>query len=196
MFEFAILGITWWILVLSSIVFGVLVAITSSEKPLSALVFFIVSWTAITFLSGTNPFNYVVDHAGDIFVWIGVYLLIGVAYAYAKWTWFYLPSPYVQTKITETFNAFKSHWSRTFSDTKTNDELIEEFVKSSHYPFGLNKDKWKISTWVIWWPINLFWNMLDDVMIKVWEWFSSALSGSFASIAKSQVKKTIDKTSN
>ncbi len=194
MFEFAILGITWWILVLSSIAFGVLVAITSSEKPISALLFFIASWSAITFLIGINPFVYLAANAGSIFAWLGVYLLIGVAYAYAKWTWIYLPSAYVQRTIVRKFEEFKSHWARTFSDTKTNDELIEEFAKSSHYPFGLKQDKWKISTWVLWWPLNLLWSLLDDVVVNVWNWSASFLSGSFASIAKSQVKKTINKT--
>lgn len=194
MLELAIFGIAWWVIALSAIVFGVLVAITSSERPISALLFFIASWAAITFLMGINPIAYLVTNVGTILVWLCVYLLIGIAYAYAKWTWIYLPSDYVQSTIRRKFKDFKSHWSRSFDTTKTDDELIEEFTESDFYPFGLKKDKWKISTWVIWWPLNLIWSFLDDVLIKVWNWFAGVLSGSFASIAKSQVRKTVNKT--
>ena len=194
MIEFAIFGIAWWVLALSTIAFGILVAITSSEKPISGLIFFIASWAAITFLVGINPFVYLAANAGNLLVWLGVYLLMGVAYAYAKWTWIYLPSAYVQKKIVQNFEDFKSNWSSKFGVTKTNDELIEKFTKSDYYPFGLRQDKWKISTWVLWWPLNLLWSLFDDVVVNVWNWSASVLSGSFASIAKSQVKKTINKT--
>lgn len=194
MLEFAIFGITWWVLALSIFVFGILVAITSSEKPISALLFLIASWAAITFLIGINPISLLVANAGNLLVWLGVYLLIGILYAYAKWTWVYLPSSDVQEQIVRSFKEYKDWSSNTSKATKTYDELIEEFSNSVHYPFGLKKDKWKISTWVIWWPINILSSLLDDVVINLWNWFASVLSGSFAGIAKSQVRKTINKT--
>lgn len=188
MFEYALFGVAWWVLLLGLISFGVLTTITAWEKPISGLVFFVAAFIGLAFLQGVNPLAWVTDNASTVGGWLLGYLLVGIAYAYAKWTWFYLPSKEVQDQIADAFRSFKRNIP---AGVQTEDEMIANFEKSSQYPFGLRKDKWRISTWVLWWPMNLFWTLLDDVLIGLVNWFANALSGSFAAIARNQVRKTL-----
>lgn len=186
--DLVLLGLVWWLWPIYAIVFGVLVAITAWEKPLSGLVFLAAAVVGVAFLQGVNPFTWFAANAGTALTYAGLYLLIGVAFAYAKWTWFYLPSDEVQAKIADAFKYFKKDLP---TSNLSEDEELELFAQSSNYPFGLRKDKWRIATWAIWWPTNLFWTLIDDVLKGLVNWFGNALSGSFAAIAKSQVRKTL-----
>lgn len=189
MFELTFFGITLWSLALWAITIGVLTAITVWEKPISGLVFFIAAFAGISYLNGVNPATWLATNGGSMVGYLIGYLLLGIAFAYAKWTWFYLPSEAVQAKIADAFKYFKRELPSGV--THTEDEVIELFEKSSNYPFGLRKDKWRIATWALWWPLNLLWTLLDDVLLGLVNWMGNVLSGSFAAIARGQVRKTL-----
>lgn len=186
--DLVLFGLALWLWPVYAIVFGILVAITAWEKPISGLLFLTAAAVGIAFLQGVNPFTWFAANAGIALAYTGLYLLIGIVIAYAKWTWFYLPSDEVQEKIADAFKYFKRDLP---ASQLTEEEELELFTKSSSYPFSLKKDKWRIATWAIWWPTSLFWTLIDDVLTGFVNWFGNALSGSFAAIAKSQVRKTL-----
>ena len=188
-----ILGIIWYVLLLEVVAFCLLVAGVHWEKPFQTLLVFIAAVTAGLWLSGYNVADFYLSNIGNILLGTGAYIVLGILYAYAKWTWFYLPSEPVQTTIRSAFAQYKrlSANTRANGTAVTEAQLKEEFFESDSYPFGLRQDMWKIVTWVLWWPLNLFWTIFDDVILKVINWAATALSGSFASIARNQVRKTL-----
>lgn len=52
--------------------------------------------------------------------------------------------------------------------------------------------KWRIMTWMAWWPWSMLWTLLNDPIRRIWRWVWKNLQKTFASIATSAFRSVDD----
>lgn len=163
----------------------VMVTFVYYEKAIASFLV-LVAGVAIVYL--TVPALYSAIASTDLvvlFFQVVVYVAIGLFYALFKWRFVFLKSEETQNLIASSYAGFR-RTKKVGEDTS-----FEAFRKSSDYPFGRG-DRERITSWVLWWPIDAVITLLSDVITNIARWIADIVSGVFASMAASAAKKIVE----
>lgn len=171
-----------WAIIWTIAVFAVLVGTVENEFGFVSLIVLVVGLivleltgaTAVTTWAMANPVRFVGLAA--------LYLLAGAAWALFKW-WRYANRHAGRVKT-----AF-AEWQKSHANSPR-----EEFFDSHyHNPLSLTGNRDRIIVWMAWWVPSLFWALVSDLVIGIWNRLYDMLSGAFGSVMRRVVNSAIDK---
>lgn len=150
-----------------------LTAIALFERPLVWIVPMIATALALDWVFSLSIFKSVVENpilALELFL---TYVGIGVAWSFPKW-WFYVRK--IKNQYVAALEEFKLHKGIP-SGQKLTDAEVDHFYSSVWYdsrqrwfdviPVQVSKNKEKVLSWMISWPLSLFLTMMDEPLKKL-----------------------------
>jgi hypothetical protein len=188
-----IFGFIWWVLVLGAIDFLVLGWLVrphhdrSDEEhywPGWALAWGLIVTTAILWLGGFNLPMWVWSNPMNAFVGVLGYFAAGVVWSVIHW-WLWRGSERQRSRLATAY----ARWKRV-ERVGLSDE-VEAFRTSGDYPYGWNRDFHMILTWVLFWPLDVFFYVLGDFIFNLASAIGRKLAGIYSAIGKSVDKSVI-----
>lgn len=177
---FLFLSLPWIILTIAALL--LLFAVVSDDHWALGLVFMAVWLAAFGFFGDLNvsPKNVVVGTA--------IYIPIGIFYIFVRW-YFYVSGLKYDFEII-LLNYAKDN-GFDLVDGKIPKEHRKEFTKwfkDYHYSFDINPKAWKqkhkITTWGMWWPISAPIWLFGDIIADIWKFIINNLTNILTNISK------------
>ena len=164
MFEIiAVTGLLWWAMI--GVVFVTMLVALEKESYGWLWGIGIITLLAHEFLSDFSPIGYIVANPMTIVYGVIGYLVVGMNWGFVKW-WFF-------TRAAAT--AYREARDRKYPNMpagemltpEQRERLFNDFVIPSKYvPIltdrRVSNYKTRIITWVTYWPISMFWTLLND----------------------------------
>lgn len=115
-------------------------------------------------------FQYFIEYPGRILGWFGLYLLVGVVWAFFKW-YFYLHKRI--RKEEKEMNRWENHVIKipTAAD-----------------------NKFRIMSWMIYWPFSLIWTAIDQPVRNTFNYLFNRFEIWFDKMSKSMFKDVVEKS--
>ncbi len=185
-----IFGFIWWVLLLGIVDFLVLGWLVRPHYdryheerywPGWALAWGVIITTAILWLGGFNLPAWVWGHPMDAFVGVLAYFGAGVIWSVIHW-WLWRGSERQRSRLHDAYNSWKPGEATPSP---------EEFRKSSSYPYGWSRDFPMILTWVLFWPLDVFFYVLGDFIFNLASAIGRKLAGIYSAIGKGIDKSVI-----
>jgi len=170
-------SLVWWEYIFIIIMVGGFTVSSNTDNPLGVLVgfgfFFFFPWGE----SGS-----LFSHFGltGIFMWFGIYLVLGIIWAAFKW------NILSQKVILKSLKEYES--DSYYRETYTKEEYIKKEVKNSaNYGYFFN--------WITMWPISIILHFFSETLYNILIGFKNILYNLYASISNRNIKNTINKES-
>jgi hypothetical protein len=188
-----ILGFAWWVLTLGMLDFLVLGWLVSphysradeeSYWPGWALGWCLIVTTAILWLGGINLPVLIWQNPMNAFVGILAYAGIGVIWSVIHW-WLWRGSERQRKRLTTAYAYWKA------ASTNLADHSPAKFRESPGYPYGWNADFPMILTWVLFWPLDIFFYVMGDFIFNLASAIGRKIAGIYSAIGKGIDKSVI-----
>lgn len=138
---------------------------------------FIIAFAVLYYFFGSqedirNIFSYIVSSPKIIFSWFVVYIGVGIIWGFIKWYFF------LHKQI-----------------EKETERLSKGYVleHSSVFIPTARDNKWRIMSWMMYWPFSALWTALDQPLKYAFNYVFSKIEGWFDEISKSMYKDVIAK---
>lgn len=112
------------------------------------------------------------------------YALIGIIWSLFKWT------RYVSKAHTQ-FVEKKKTWMADQRNINIKGSW-EQNVKDNDLIPNANNQKSKIAFWISYWPISIFWAILQDLLREIGEWIYERINSLYHKITRSYFKEEMD----
>ena len=116
----------------------------------------------------------------NVLLVLGIYILGGIVYSFAKW----VISLYKLRKLVNKITATDSETIQ-----KQRCMATSSIFDSYEYPPKASNNVGRITVWAIFWPFNLLWTLFADVAMMIWELVLNALQGVYQAVAKAILPK-------
>jgi len=180
-----IFGLAWWAFI-ALVPLGIIsIILAGYQKPFFAMFSLALGAGAILTLSGDIwdtvawlTANWLIIGAGIV-----AYFVVGFLYTYLlRW------QMHVNSDTQKELVAYR--W-KEYKRGKVG-VTLEDFEKSSSYPYGFRHDFPIISTWILWWPVDLAWILCHDFLEYAFTQIGQKVAVLFAASAKNSVRKTLN----
>lgn len=173
-----------WAIVWTVVLFGIIVATTENELGWVSFIVLAIGVTVMELAGASALWPWVVENPLRLVVYLVGYLIAGGLWSLFKW-WLF-----VRRRMPEVKEAFQ-RWSRDHASAP-----MDEFIASSyHNPVSLsdNTNQERIMRWMIWWVPSLFWTLLSDLLISIWNRVYDLMAGGYRAIMRRIVLGVIGK---
>lgn len=186
-----IFGIIWWALALGVVDFLVLGWLVRPHHdrageenywPGWSLAWALIVTTAILWLGGINLPLLIWQNPMATFVDALGYGVAGVIWSIIHW-WLWRGSERQRTRL----EAAYKRWQGQFGKNPNADD----FRASGCYPYGWKQDFDMILTWVLFWPLDVFFYVMGDFIFNLASAIGRKIAGIYAAIGKSVDKSVI-----
>lgn len=188
----------WFAWVFFAVIIIWMLFLSNDENWFLSILAVIVGALYFGWINDFNVFTYALNHPKELMSCAAIYLIIGVAWTYFKW------SSFVNKKLIE-FNKLYSSFIKenTIKDGIMNDRQFSSFAymincfahKSSFDREDMQNiqkyiapdpsdNKAKIMYWIAWWPTSLVWSVFDDLFREIIESVYNAIYRSLKSISE------------
>lgn len=113
---------------------------------------------------------------------VAAYIVLGGAYSVMKW-FFYLRSDRMIFYIKRVKEGYKDYKTRNPA------ALLDQYINMYGTELLVSNNKERITVWIAWWPANLVWTLIDDVLFKIWTKVYEMLSGIYNKILHNAIEK-------
>lgn len=185
LFSFAV-SWAYSILLLESVL---LLFLIEKNKPGWCTISMLSTFGLLKLLAGVNVFGLAWHHPGLAVLAVFGYLGGGVAWAIIKW---YL---YVRSRR-EKYEEAKNNWHNRQVEPGSVKIITWEisyergrFLNSKKGLAPLVRDnKWRVFTWMGYWPWSMAWTVINDPIKKIWEAIYSRIHDALQTISNSAFK--------
>lgn len=158
-------GVWFWILTALFVI--LLVWEVAREKAVTGL-FTVLAYLALIHLFGNaSVFSAVRNHPEYAYIGIPVFFLAGALWSLAKW-WFF-----VKHRALEYREARMAFLEANGVVGATLDTPVPEDLKTRSFPRPrrplARQHKWRIITWMVYWPFSMVWTLLDEPWRLIYE---------------------------
>jgi hypothetical protein len=130
-----------------------------------------------------------------VLAFLVAYVAIGVAWSFVKW-YFYLSARY--DRWVDANAAYKRHYDiETNTVVSQTDSRFLDFIRHNYREFTKvnprtgervisprpEPDRYKISSWMGFWPWSVFWSLVDDVLVGIFRFFYRQCVGIYRAMA-------------
>lgn len=191
--EFIIVGgIIFWLLVAVTVL-GVLINL-HREKPGWALFFIVASAVVMTLFGDFKPLIWVVENPMLFALGFLAYFLLSIIWAFIKW---YMFSVAAKESYQNFRDSFISRLGRPFDVVQDKHKLASEFSRyyQHHHRYGETvppapaDNAGRIVMWMILWPVDLVWSIINDPVVRLLYWTVDRIGGALGGISKNRFKK-------
>lgn len=189
----AVGGLFFWLFVALFVV-----AITTSvhnEKPGWGFFFILAALGAMQLSSDFKPFTWVAQNPTLFGLGILAYVVISVLWTFLKWYMF-------SVSAKEHYETFRNQWidnnikGRPFDVVTDKAKLAQDFSRNYSYqqrfgdsvPPSPKENASQIMLWMIFWPIDMVWSIINDPVVRIFRWIYKRIAGSLGHIAKGRFK--------
>lgn len=189
-YEVFVFGTFWfWLLAIAALI-GLIWSIAEEAGGWASFVT-IIFFAALALFGSFNVVSYAYHHPVHLLIVVGIYLLGGVPWASAKlWIW--------AKNLRDELEDIKADWlqEKGYNAKTLTAAQVEEWSKSSdRRAFAVsigNTDgeltpkirnhKSKVISWMVYWPVSLFWTLCNDALKRLWNSVYHAVSQKLQSI--------------
>ena len=184
-------GLFFWLFVGLMVV--LLTTSVHNEKPGTGFLFVAAALVALQFTSDFKPFSWVMANPGLFGLGVLAYIGIAVVWTFAKWYMF-------SVSAKECYADFRKTWianlKRPFDVVTDKASLASSFASFYGYRerFGMSvppspgDNKGRIMLWMIFWPIDMVWSIINDPVVRIFRWIYQRIVGSLGRIARGRFK--------
>lgn len=187
----AVGGLFFWLFTAA-----VVIAVTTSvhnEKPGWGFIFILAFLGALQFSSDFKPFTWVMANPGLFGLGVLGYVSVAVAWTFLKWYMFSVAAK-------EMYSDFRKDWianlKRPFDVVIGEAPLSKAFGSFYAYrkrfgesvPPSPSENASRIMLWMIFWPVDMVWSIINDPVVRVFRWIYRRIAGSLGYIAKGRFK--------
>lgn len=170
-----------WAVIWTIGLFLVLTATVENELGFVSLIVLAVGILVLELTGATAVVTWAMDNPINFLGAAALYLLAGAVWALFKW-W-----RYSQKNAHRVKEAF-SQWQKSNAAAPREDFYNSDY----HNPLSLSKNRDRIIVWMAWWVPSLFWALVSDLVIGLWNRLYDMLSGAFGSVMRRVVNQAID----
>jgi hypothetical protein len=159
----------------------VLTVFTETDHPILATIFVIGLLIAIQFGSSVHPIQWMISNWFKCIEYFFTYVAVGTSWGVLKWILFINEAKRVYNEIIT--NMSVNYYSRF----KTKKEYYDAIYYTNDYGnnYGTNKEcrpqilknKGRFMPWMIWWPFNCVWTIINDPVTRLFNWIYAQLGG-------------------
>lgn len=175
------LGIGFIVLVVLELL--VLSVLVSFERPFSATVALILGVIASDLLLETSYIALIMAQPWVLVAGFCVYVACGMVWTVPRWWFFALD---VRDAYLAKLTQHKETYRLPLDQPLTGDELKEfkSMYRHIQIPPNATKNKMRIFTWMMYWPISLVLTMVDKPMHRAFEYLFERFKGIYNSISE------------
>lgn len=109
------------------------------------------------------------ENPGAILLYVAIYLLVGIVYAFIKWFFFVGKS---KDDVAQAYNAYRN-------SNLSEEENMKWFKESYQNPINWrnNDNKWRITNWFTTWPFHILSTTIHSLTIDLYKNILSMMSG-------------------
>ena len=191
-------SIAFWLLLL--IVSLVIVWQVEGDEVGGGLAIFtmLIMLAALEYMSDVKALSYIYEHPLEILKWFCVYVIIGIAWSFAKWAWaLYKVSEYAQ-KLYDEFNKESGKKDQSwamFIKHSFNFRYYAHIYIGGELPPQASYNKKRLVFWAMYWPWSLIWTLLGDWITELFERLIDFLTGLYQRVSN-YIFRNIPKTEN
>lgn len=194
---FIVGGVLFW--VLAAVVGLILSAFVINERGSAASALLAGFFVVLACFGNFNIFTYAWHNPIDFLTYIAAYFSVGILWSVAKWHFFTRDKREQYEDLKATFlhnnnisgnvipDAMKATWAEYCKGTMDTQYYSSKADAASIIPRA-KKHKARISRWIGYWPISLFWTICDDFIKSLCRWLSSAIMNLLQSISNRNFK--------
>jgi len=173
-----------WAIVWTLVLFAIITATVEHELGTVSFIVLAVGLLVLEFTGTTALWAWASTNPLRLVGLAVLYLLAGCAWALIKW-WLYV------RKQKERVEKYFKYWRGM---TRNEGVADSGFLDSDENPVQLNSEnRNRIMIWMMWWVPSLFWTVVSDLVIGIWNRLYDLLAGGFAKIARGIVAGIIAK---
>ncbi len=177
---------TLWELILLPIILIILLIATAKEIWRLAIFTAITSAIVLHFCTNYSLFNFIYNSPGTAFMYIALYIIIGIIWSFYKWYMYVKERAKVFLTEQEDWKirvqqAGSEQAAKRYHDQPTLANFTPDIAKNVDLIFG----------WAGFWPWSLLWALLDDAFRSFYAFIIKRLSVVYAWITKQAFKNTI-----
>ncbi|QIG71339.1 hypothetical protein EVB32_218 [Rhizobium phage RHph_TM39] len=169
-----------WVLFVALI--GIVGLIEENELPVPAFITFIVGLTGLQYFTDLKPWTYVYENPWYFLLYVVIYIVAGIIWSHVKWVLYlreiknYHPTSIKEAEahalVVEKRNEDyrKTHPNYVESTVDVNEKAIEYTTKKFRLrslPPKASEKKTRITSWLMYWPISMFWTVVDKFVVNL-----------------------------
>jgi hypothetical protein len=155
-YELFIIG-SWWFWGLLLFAFGSMCYFVNYDKALPSTVVLVLVFLALWLFGDFNILKWIIADPRKFIIYLACYFISGVIWSFIK---FYLHLH----KFKRLYEKDKENWYIAHPKTtdETEEERFQKYQRSRMHVPSFSELREKIVLWMTYWPVSLFWTMLDD----------------------------------
>lgn len=140
--------------------FVVAIACTSNEKPTLAAMILVGGLAVMWFITGDNPFAWILDNKGKVIIAALAWIPIGVGWSIFQWRRF------GHEKVEDDRQEWES-WLRRRAEAEKEFGTLVDWERNFPMPPieapAVLENKYRFTNWIMWWPMSVLWFLIADV---------------------------------